>query len=165
MTRVSTWKNQSVPGRTTIGILGSWQKYFQAALLVLQLITNRGLVSVPGRTNQSLEGPQWEYVGSRMRLQIEQKVIPSLFFLLLPNTFFGTSGHFLTKIGKLCLYQEVPFSTWNHDDRNMGVLLDLMWSSRYWLVFPGTDTSHLFVIGWSTRKGALEVLFVPAWDG
>ena len=33
-------------------------KYFQAPFLVLQLVTNRGLVSVPGWTNQYLDGPQ-----------------------------------------------------------------------------------------------------------
>ena len=44
---------------------GSWlkhahskyKKYFQAPLLVLQLVTNRGLMSVPGWTNQHQEGP------------------------------------------------------------------------------------------------------------
>ena len=34
------------------------KKYFRAPFLVLQLVTNRGLVPVPGRTNQYLEGPQ-----------------------------------------------------------------------------------------------------------
>ena len=34
------------------------KKYFQKPFLVLQLVTNRGLMSVPGRTNQYLEEPQ-----------------------------------------------------------------------------------------------------------
>ena len=38
-------------------------KYFRAPFLVLQLVSNGGLVSVPGRTNQYLEGPQYQYWG------------------------------------------------------------------------------------------------------
>ena len=34
------------------------KKYFRAPILVLQLVTNSGLVPVPGRTNRYLEGPQ-----------------------------------------------------------------------------------------------------------
>ena len=34
------------------------KRCFQAPFLVLQFVTNRGLVSVPGRTNQYLEEPQ-----------------------------------------------------------------------------------------------------------
>ena len=33
------------------------KKYFQGPFLVLQLVTNRGLVSVSGRTDQCLEEP------------------------------------------------------------------------------------------------------------
>ena len=39
------------------------KKFYQEPFLVLQLVTNRGLVSVTGRTNQYLEGPQLEYWG------------------------------------------------------------------------------------------------------
>ena len=39
------------------------KKYFQEPFLVLQFITNRGLVSVPGRTKQYLEGPWQKYQG------------------------------------------------------------------------------------------------------
>ena len=35
------------------------KKYFQAPFLVLQIVINRGLVSVPGRTNKYLERPKF----------------------------------------------------------------------------------------------------------
>ena len=37
------------------------KRYFQVPVFVFQLVTNMGLVSVPGRTNQYLEGLQQEY--------------------------------------------------------------------------------------------------------
>ena len=39
------------------------KKYFQTTFLVLQLVTNKGLVSVLGRTNLYFEGPHQEYIG------------------------------------------------------------------------------------------------------
>ena len=53
------------------------KKYFQAPYLVLQIVTNRGLYSVPGRTKWYLEGPggpQDAYHG------------PSRYHLVLPGT-------------------------------------------------------------------------------
>ena len=39
------------------------RSYFQVPFLVLQLVTNRGLISLHEMTNQYLEGPQQEYHG------------------------------------------------------------------------------------------------------
>ena len=43
--------------RLNIELLSKKKMYFQAPFLVLQLVTNRGLVTVPKRTNQYLEAP------------------------------------------------------------------------------------------------------------
>ena len=55
---VTNMSVNSVPGRTTTGILRSSCGPYRYQTLV----TNRGLVSVPGRTNRYLEGPQWVLV-------------------------------------------------------------------------------------------------------
>ena len=46
------------------------KKYFQAPFLVLQLVTNRGLMSVLGRTKWYLVGPQYEYRGPVWSFQV-----------------------------------------------------------------------------------------------
>ena len=56
-------------------------KYFQVPFLVLQLVISRGLVSVPGRTNQYLGGPvsTWEDTDWSFRakdLDISVMVLP-----------------------------------------------------------------------------------------
>ena len=59
-TNVSTLKIVLITHRKTEpkGELHSQnKKYIQAPFLVLQLVTNRGLQSVPGRTKQHQEGP------------------------------------------------------------------------------------------------------------
>ena len=39
------------------------KKYFHIPFFVLQLVKNRGFMSVPRRTNQDLEGPKQRYPG------------------------------------------------------------------------------------------------------
>ena len=58
----SEWaKNTEQLGHPTGCMHPENQKYFQAPVMVLQLVTNRGLYSVPGRTMIGPDGPQYFY--------------------------------------------------------------------------------------------------------
>ena len=74
------------------------KRYFQAPFSVLQLVTYRGLVSVPGRTNHYLEGPWQEYPNtsgpqySYCGLSRYWLLNPSIPIVVLPRTDLSFKG-------------------------------------------------------------------------